>query len=562
VSGTALASFAEGAADPAAHANAIENWRELRFGMFIHWGPVALTGREIGWSRGKQTPAEKYDGLYKQFNPVKFNAAEWAEAAKAAGMKYLVITAKHHDGFCIWDSAYTDYDIMSTPYKKDILKELAEECRKRDILFCTYYSICDWWHPDYPTDSPGGRGKKAQHDMPRYVEYLNNQTTELINKYGPIGIMWFDGEWEHPWTKEYGNDLYRSLKALQPDIVVNNRVGKGRHGMAGTTKQDAGNRGDYDTPEQRVGGFNRERPWETCMTICRQWAWKPNDNMKSLKQCLQTLIQTVGGDGNLLFNVGPTAEGIIEKRQVERLKGMGAWLEQYGDGIYGTRGGPFKPGKWGASTCKGKDITLFVMQRPSGGVLQLPDINAKIEKVETLTAGEVSATQADGMLSITLPTEPGDEISDVIRLKLDRNAFDLAPVVVRHVSHSLAYGKAAKASNVYRKQNAQYGPAKALDDDPETRWATDAGVHSAWLEIDLGEAKRVGRLHVDEREWNRVQSYQLEFEDGGEWKVAHSGKKIGAGHEAAFNPVTARRFRLNILKATDGPTLWEVHLLP
>ena len=166
--------------------------------------------------------------------------------------------------------------------------------------------------------------------MPRYVEYLASQTREIVEKYGPIGIMWFDGEWEKPWTKAYGSALYHGLKKLQPDIIVNNRVGKGRHGMAGTTKGDAGARGDYDTPEQRIGGFNRERPWETCMTICRQWAWKPNDSMKSLEQCLQTLIFTVGGDGNLLFNVGPMADGRIEPRQVDRLREMGKWLKRYG----------------------------------------------------------------------------------------------------------------------------------------------------------------------------------------------------------------------------------------
>jgi len=138
--------------------------------------------------------------------------------------------------------------------------------------------------------------------MPRYYEYLKNQTKEILDNYGPLGIMWFDGEWEKPWTQEYGNELYRYLKRIQPGLIINNRVSKGRHGMAGTTKQSHLNAGDYDTPEQRVGGFNRERPWETCMTICRQWAWKPNDQMKSKKQCIQTLLQTVGGDGNLLFS--------------------------------------------------------------------------------------------------------------------------------------------------------------------------------------------------------------------------------------------------------------------
>jgi len=176
----------------------------MRFGLFIHWGPVSIRGTEIGWSRGAQVPIEEYDALYKQFNPTKFNADEWVSIAKESGMKYLVITSKHHDGFCIWDSEYTDYDIMSTPFKRDILKELSEACRRQGIMFCTYHSICDWYHPDYPLGSPGGRTKKSNPNMERYVQYLHNQTAEIIRKYGPLGVMWFDGEWEEPWNHTHG----------------------------------------------------------------------------------------------------------------------------------------------------------------------------------------------------------------------------------------------------------------------------------------------------------------------------------------------------------------------
>ena len=421
----------DSAAETAAQRDArMQWWREGRFGMFVHWGPVSLRGTEIGWSRGKQVPREQYDQLYRQFNPTKFDAEEWIEVAKDAGMKYLVITSKHHDGFCLWPSEYTDYHIGNTPFKRDVLKELSEACKENGVQFCTYHSICDWYHPDYPLGSPGGSTEKSTHNMPRYYQYLKHQSKEIIDNYGPLGIMWFDGEWEKPWTREYGNELYDYLMKIQPTLIINNRVSKGRHGMAGTTKQSHLNSGDYDTPEQRVGGFNRERPWETCMTICRQWAWKPDDQMKSARECIQTLLRTVGGDGNLLFNVGPMPDGQIEPRQVERLKEMGAWLEKYGDGVYATRGGPFKPGKWGASTCKDDKVYLYVMNWRSDNRLMLPAIAQKIISCRTLDGGEVSVKEGEGSIEIYLPSSDRDEIATVIELAVDGKAFDINPVEV------------------------------------------------------------------------------------------------------------------------------------
>ncbi len=405
-------------------------WRESRFGMFIHWGPVSLKGTEIGWSRGKEVPIDEYDQLYKQFNPTKFDAEEWVKVAKEAGMKYLVITSKHHDGFCLWPSKYTDYHIGNTPFKRDVLKELSEACKKHGIQFCTYHSICDWHHPDYPLGSPGGSTEKPVHNMPRYYQYLKNQTKEIIDNYAPLGIMWFDGEWEKPWTREYGNELYDYLKKIQPTLVINNRVSKGRQGMAGTTKESDLNSGDYDTPEQQIGGFNRERPWETCMTICRQWAWKPDDQMKSARECIQTLLRTAGGDGNLLFNVGPMPDGQIEPRQVQRLKEMGAWLKKYGDGIYATRGGPFKPGKWGASTCKDNKVYLYVMNWRSDGSLMLPEIGRKIISYRAPGSGQISVEQGKSSIEIRLPPPDRDEIATVIELTVDGKAFDINPVEV------------------------------------------------------------------------------------------------------------------------------------
>jgi alpha-L-fucosidase len=534
----------------------IDTWRQMKFGLFIHWGPVSLKGTEIGWSRGDQIPVEQYDQLYKQFNPTLFDADTWVTIAKEAGMKYLVITSKHHDGFCLWPSKFTDYHIGNTPFGRDVLKELSDACRRHGLWFCTYYSICDWHHPDYPLGSPGGRTKKPHPNMPRYFEYLKNQTKEIIENYGPLGIMWFDGEWEQPWTQEYGNELYAYLKGIQPDIIINNRVSKGRQGMDGTTQQANQNAGDYDTPEQRIGKFQTDRPWETCMTICQQWAWKPNDVMKSLKQCIDTLVMVVGGDGNLLFNVGPMPDGRIEPRQVERLKEMGAWLNKYGQSIYSTRGGPFIPGQWGASTYKDNTIYVHILSWPDEKLL-LPPIPKKIIASSVLTGGTAAVKQGKEAIEISVPKDYRREIDTIIKLELDGSAREIAPVSLP--SASLAYRKKVQASNVFQK-NRNYGPDKAVDDDPTTRWATDSGIKQAWLEVDLGKPMTFNEIKISEA-YDRIRKFELQCKNEGQWKTLARGTTIGSDCLKNFEPVTAEQVRLNILDATEGPTIWEFQLL-
>jgi len=396
-------------------------WRKARFGMFIHWGPVSLKGTEIGWSR-KGMGAEVYDNLYKRFNPVKFNADEWVSIAKSAGMKYIVLTSKHHDGFCLWDTKYTDYNIMNTPLKRDVVKELAAACKKQGIVYGSYYSICDWRHPLYPIGNETKVKGKPHADMDKYNQFMKDQLAEQIRKYGPLGIIWFDGGWEKPWTYKRGADMYKYLRGLQPDIIINNRA-KGRHGA----KESAKANGDYDTPEQRIGGFNMTRPWETCMTIGTQWAWKPKDRIKSLQQCLQTLILTAGGDGNLLLNVGPMPTGEIESRQVERLKEMGEWLGKYGESVYGTRGGPWKPNKDIASTRKGNVVYLHIL-RWSGDSITLHGLPRKIKGSSLLTGGKVEARQSEQGVVITVPASDRQAVDTLVKLELDGSAMDLPAV--------------------------------------------------------------------------------------------------------------------------------------
>jgi alpha-L-fucosidase len=388
----------------------IQQWREMKFGLFIHWGPVSLKGTEIGWSRGgerrgrkdKSTgsiPVEIYDNLYKQFNPVKFNADEWIQTAKDAGMKYLVFTSKHHDGFSMFDSKLTDYKISNSPFKRDVVKELADACHKAELKLGYYYSPPDWYHPDYRTEN-----------HPRYIKFLHGQLREICSNYGRIDIVWFDGLGgkAEDWDSE---NLFRMIRRLQPHVIINNR---------------AGLPADHDTPEQKIGRFQNDRPWETCMTICRQWAWKPNDQMKSLKQCIDTLVRVVGGDGNLLFNVGPMPDGLIELRQVTRLKEMGNWLDENGRSIYATRGGPFKPGDWGASTYKGNTIYIHVLNWDED-TLTLPPIPKKIITSSVMTGGAATVRQTALAIEISVPEAYRKELDTIIVLQLNGPANGITP---------------------------------------------------------------------------------------------------------------------------------------
>ncbi|MGC8638452.1 MAG: alpha-L-fucosidase [Isosphaeraceae bacterium] len=529
--------------DPAA----LKRWQDMRFGMFIHWGPVSLTHQEIGWSRGAQTPIKEYDNLYKKFNPVKFNADEWVRIAKAAGMKYMILTTKHHDGFCMFATKETDYNIMNSPFGRDVTKELADACRKQGIAFGTYYSVCDWHHPDFPFTSPGGSVRREKSDLDAYNRYLLAQIRELITNCGPLLTIWNDVPQAF---QGRGVQTIKMVRELQPDILVNNRTGDG---------------GDYDTPEQRIGGFNLDRPWESCMTISahNQWAWGgPKDGVKPLVDCLLMLVRGAGGNGNVLLNVGPTPEGVIEPIQVERLKEIGAWLAKYGESIYGTRGGPYKPTKSLASTRKNNTVYIHITGWPEETVV-LPPLPARIVKTRALTGGRASVKQSEAGIEISVPKADRQEIDTIVALDLDKPAIEIAPIAVNPVGESLTTGKRANASNVYQN-NAGHDAAKAIDDDEDTRWATDADVGPCWLEVDLGKPRTFDRALILEciDFGVRVKAFELQYQDGKAWKTFFHGSGIGKKLEAKFEPVTARVVRLNITAGHGGPTITEFQLFP
>jgi alpha-L-fucosidase len=325
----------------------MEWWRDATFGMFIHWGAYAVPAgiykeqevKGIGeWiMHTANIPIPEYEAFVKQFNPVKFDANEWVRIAKDAGIRYIVITSKHHDGFCLWDSKVTDYDVMdASPFKRDILQELSDACKKHGILLCFYHSIMDWHQPDAESKKDYTHQQTPNPDWARYREtYLKPQLAELIRKYDPA-VLWFDGEWIPEWTEPQGRDLYNYLRSIKPSLIINNRVGKGRAGMQGMNQyKDAA--GDFGTPEQEILEGTSDFDWESCMTMNDTWGFKVNDhNWKSAETLVHNLIDIAAKGGNYLLNVGPTAEGLIPAPSVERLGEMGAWLRQNGEAIYAT----------------------------------------------------------------------------------------------------------------------------------------------------------------------------------------------------------------------------------
>jgi len=391
---------------------AMEDFMSKRFGMFIHFGPVTLRGTEIGWSRGREVPLEEYDTLYKEFNPVLFNADTWVKAAKDAGMKYLVITAKHHDGFCLWPTAVSHYHVGNSPFKRDIVGELAQACRRQGITFCVYFTVLDWHDPDYPVKSPHDTSLNVKGDMGRFVMTMKKELKEIVTRYHPF-MLWFDGYWDKCWTIEDGKEIYHYLKTLDPRLIINNRLGKGG------ALSDTQSVGDFLTPEQTIGKLNMKEPWESCITICNQWAWKPNDQMKTLKQCIQTLERTAGGNGNLLLNVGPMMDGRMEARQITRLKEMGDWLKKYGESIYDTKGGPYTPNDLFVTTRKGKKIYVHLLEKKTG-VLDLPATpGVTIQKAYFMGGSVLAFTQDERTgISIRLPDILPETISSIIVLEV------------------------------------------------------------------------------------------------------------------------------------------------
>ena len=419
---------------PAQHDARMAWFRDARFGLFIHWGVYSVPAGE--WNghtnygewflEETKMPVSQYEKFADQFNPVKFDAKEWVRLAKNAGMKYIVITSKHHDGFGMFRSDLTDWCIKSTPFQRDPLKELADACHEQGIRLCFYHSIMDWHHPGWGTRRPWNDKATGTPDMDRYTAYMKGQLKELLTRYGPIGILWFDGEWEKPWTHERGVDLYTYVRGLQPDIIVNNRVGKARAGMTGMDK-GAERIGDYGTPEQEIPatGFGPGVDWESCMTMNNHWGYNKDDqNWKSSTTLIRNLIDCASKGGNYLLNIGPTSEGLFPDASIQRLAEIGQWMKVNSESIYDTQASPFEKLAWGRCTQKAigggnTRLYLHVFDWPDNGKLVLPGLANKPVRAFLLDGQKpLETASADHQVTISLPEKAPDQHASVIALDI------------------------------------------------------------------------------------------------------------------------------------------------
>jgi alpha-L-fucosidase len=409
-------------------------WSDARYGMFIHWGLYSQWGAHYPGADGKllngktehmmrhlRLPFALYSTIADVFNPKEFNADQWVTAAKNAGMKYMVITSKHHDGFAMFKSPSNPYNIVDRgPFRRDVIKELAEACRKQGLKFGVYYSLGrDWEDPDVPTEMKADGNRRSNdwdfpyEDKKNFTKYFERkvkpQIRELLTQYGPISLMWFDTP--EKISPAQSEELMKLIHSLQPDCIVNQRVGN--------------RMGDYRVAEQNVPDAGYSDPWETCMTLNKHWgyylgdeAWKPTETV------IRTLIDIVSKGGNFLLNVGPTGEGIIPAPSIDRLNEVGAWLKINGESIYGTGASPIGKPAWGRCTQKvtpsGTTLYLHVFEWPANGKLTVPGIKGRVASARLISGNQTLETSsaADG-LTITLPAAAPDKIASTIALQVD-----------------------------------------------------------------------------------------------------------------------------------------------
>jgi alpha-L-fucosidase len=563
----------------------LKAFRDLRVGLFIHWNPCSQTGLEISWCRGasRGVPKEQYDNLYKTFRAEKFDAREWVTLFKESGFKYIVYATKHHDGFAMWATKTTDYNVMNSPLGRDVVGELARACKKQGVVFCPYYSILDWYQPDYTPYGPDGPGyglpAGQKPDFDKYVKYMNEQLKELTRKYGPFRAWWFDGGWEgSSFTHQRGTELYAYMRRLQSDVLVNNRVDthlyNGKYSIPWFASESK-SAGDYSTPEGGIGPFTRDIPWESCVPAGSRWSWCTNDqNLRPSKQYISDIVNCASRDGNLIFGIGPMPDGRINPRVADILREVGVWLKQYGESIYATRGGPLKPNSWYGSTCRGNNVYLHVFKTVKG-TLVLPPLPQRIVTSRLMNGGAVAVKQTDKDITVTIDENDLQATDTIVVLALDASAERIQPVE----GESLLASSKAHASNV-RQNKDQFSADRTIDGDPSTYWTTDEGVKESWIEYDLGTPRSFSRATLLEgNDYEYIRHVEIQVKEDDKWTSVHH-VKVGEGipgydqsfwdqfalsqftpqGEMNFKPVTARFVRLNIVRAVKSPVVREFKL--
>lgn len=581
----------------------LEAWRQVRFGVFLHWGPSSVLELGSGsWARkgsngfpqenqtvpavpqviasgeylkfkgqGGGVPQEVYDNLFHVFNPSAFNAKEWAKLFKEAGAGYVVFTSKHHDGFCMFDTRTQDYNITHTPFRRDVCKELADACRAEGLMFSFYYSPPDWW-------SPGWIGSRKDGS---YVDsHFLPQVQELLTHYGPIDGIWWDGG---QISRKYSLKTLDLIRQHQPWLIINGRLGDGVGG-------------EFGTPEQTLGAFNRKDPWESCITMTGDaWFWNGGKDYKTATTCIRYLINCACGDGNLLLDVGPRSDGRIDGRAAENYRAMGRWLARYGQTIRGTRGGPFKPGLWGGSTCAGNRIFLHITEILDNKHLTLPALPAKVVAARCLTGGDVTVQQTNAGLDLRFSALA--PIDTIVELTVGSDAMALPPIETEKPGlRSLTDNAAGTASSdrglnascivhhVWEKDSVtlQFGEpgyeeqqsALAKKPDPKQKgfgwghnhlghpfryWQAARDDPTPWVELELAAEKDFSEVSLHENH-GYTDEFVFDAFVKGEWKTLFSDKEMGLYNRRLEKPVTATKIRIRFLKINGPVALSSVML--
>ena len=518
-------------------------WKEAKFGVFVHWAPAVVNEAPLSWGRAgrkphhkkdnqtKGVPEQEYNDTYKTFNPDKFSADEWVKLWKEAGAKYFVFTTKHHYGFCMWDTKTTDFNIMHTPYGKDVVKEIADACHKYDMRLLWYYSQPDWTNELYRQPLPSKEFNE---------KILYPQLTELMNNYGKIDGIWFDGLGKSPDTWD-AVKLMKIIKTANPHAIVNHRFGSPDMHM-----------GDFDGPERGIGPFQINRPWETCEVIGGGWGYMGEKKAMPYSDVIQLLTRIAGNGGNLLLDTGPRADGSIIESHKKRYKQIGQYLKKYGESIYATQGGPYITGAWGTSTYKGEKVWLHVLGEIQNNNFTLPQLPAKIKSYKVLTGGKVTVKNGKNGLKVTLDDEATKPVVTIIELTLDKDASTIAPIKTlgepiffdaKLVSSSdksktfsarnlMPGAKASFSEGIHVKKS--WYPSKD-DKTPSLTYTWDKPQQIS--QITIQEGRRIGNNHA-------VKSFEIKYKVNGKWKTLYKGKGIGP----FFNLMLDKPIKADVLK--------------
>lgn len=435
----------------------VKKLRELGLGAWIIWGPQSLSELEISFCRGNQIPVDVYDRYHQSFDPPHYDPESWIRILKNAGFKYVVYVPKHHDGFCLWDTKTTDHNIMNSPFGRDIVKDLVAACKKERMEFCLYYSIGDSYNPDCKTcrkfgESFGAKGSELPNgqepDFDRYVGYMKTHLKELSDISGDCLMWWFDANWNSNWTPERARDLYRYMRKLQPKALFSNRIGSPFAGDHYEVTWFATEKsfGDYAVMEFHIPPFRRDAPWEYTQTSSDTYSYSKTP-IKSAAAQIFLLANTVCRDGNFLLASSILTDGSFDRRLMKEFETLGKWLSKYGESIYETRGGPFMPSAYYASSCRDNTVYVHIFRMNDGRVM-LPALGKKIIGIERLGGGKVECEHTPQSITIRIPpaefrsvivdtaTGYGNlpvanhvlSLDTIVKLKLDGNAFEIAPI--------------------------------------------------------------------------------------------------------------------------------------